>query len=86
MHISATLDEGDFVLYRTGQWWIDGVSVGASPGSSRKKRQADQHETTELFVFCFAEMTPNTRESSTTFASFFLPLLCLNLGVSMALL
>ena len=28
MHLSAVLDEGDAVVYQTGTWFVDGVSVG----------------------------------------------------------
>ena len=28
-HLSAALEEGDLVLYQTGQWAVDGVAIGA---------------------------------------------------------
>ena len=28
-HLSASVDEGDFVLYQTGSWSVDGVTVGS---------------------------------------------------------
>ena len=37
-HLSARLDDGDVVLYRTGNWEVDGVPVGQGPSELRLAR------------------------------------------------
>ena len=37
-HLSARLDDGDVVLYKTGNWEVDGVPVGEGPTELRLAR------------------------------------------------
>jgi hypothetical protein len=44
MHLSAMLEEGDVVVYQTGTWWVDGVTVGTGspPGFSYARMETIQ--------------------------------------------
>jgi hypothetical protein len=44
MHLSAMLEEGDVVVYQTGTWWVDGVTVGTGspPGFAYARMETIQ--------------------------------------------